>query len=1531
MRSSINLIFFCFVFACFRPSLALENTSPLIIDPRLHVVDTSIGLNQDSVYDMHVDDIGFLWLGTDEGLNRYDGQKVDIIRDIDGLLRNNPIYFILQPDPSTLILSTGKRGIVVFDLNKNTARSILDVPLRLEVDFKQFSDAMLIQENGNILVAMNEEIYRLDAKTFEATMVFRLTDTQVENMHSIRALYYENGLLLIGTTNGLLAYDEILDSSKVIFESLAINDHSADVKFLNRIEPDYLWIGTVKGLYKYNYGSLIKHIKSNWQLPPKLVVNSDLNIWDVKKNAAGQIYIGSEIGLLNYNQTKQELVFLLEPKKNVEVISNPAIKRLVFDANDNVWLATDKSGAFLWSPVSLLFKNVFKSAIHSSENNLSNNSVWSLNQTTENTLWVGTVNGLNKYDLDSGKIQIFNQSPSRFTDFSESDIQLIETFDQRYLWLSTGTGVRLFDTQETVFVDIAEKYSQEIKQTLDGFPHAIRFDGVGNLWSVNPESDLFYIDLKNKKVINFSTIAPEFPTPEVADMVGYDAITNMMLVASYGKLIGINIDDLSWKVLHQIHSNLVDFYSLPNAFVRDGTERIWLSYLGVGLFELDSQSFKERNHYNDSNILADNILYGLHVDHDGNLWFSSHSGIHRLSPTSSSVNSFHYAHGLSSVEFNQGAYTVLSSGDIAYGGNSGFTIFSPDKLSEEADRTPHQPIITSVSLASRELISPLTDLTGTTINLNYDDFGLSISFSIPSFNTTYTPRFGYRIINDKNVINYPVVANNKITIPTLPAGKYKIEVYNANKSRNQSEPAVLFVNVSYHPMLTPIAIVLYVLTFLSLLAFYLHRKSAMELALTQANKQVSLYNKRLNDALEATNSHIWEWSSESNLLVGERIKQEFTGTENASIVFEDYIARIYKDDVEDYINHWNAFLDKKIDHFDITYRFVDREGEILWYRDIGSLIDSENNNKALSIKGTYSNLTQSVAAQERLKLFGNAFKSTRDWVIIFDRNYSPVVANPTMIKAFGISGRKKNDLALNQIINNYHNEYRLLIKRMKELQLGEHWKDEVRLNVNQRQLTFLVDISAISMHKNSQSPDYFLVIGTDITQQIQAQSELQKLANYDVLTGLINRSLLIERMRHSIQFARRHQTKVYALFIDLDGFKPVNDSFGHQAGDKLLIEIANRIKNTFREQDSVARLGGDEFVVVLDEVADNQQISRIMQELCDLISQPISLGNTTVSVSACIGAAMYPEDADNAENLLRNADIAMYDAKAVNNRQHSFFNHAMNEQVHWDVVMRNKIRVATNQKEFINHYQPIIDASTGYTAGFELLLRWRDGETEVSPAQFIPIAEKTGCIVDITMDAIEATINDMANWYLSGFRGYVAINLSPLIFNGRPQLETICGMLRKHNLPVSSLRFEITESVLIDEPRKVTRYMQEIQNKGFLIALDDFGTGYSSLKYLKDFPIDILKIDKSFVDDIDSDRSTQSIVSSTLQMSRAMDIQTIAEGVETQEQLAYFARSGCGFLQGFIFSKAVDAAEAKLLINKQWFDVQESNVHRLEL
>ncbi|MDT3736395.1 MAG: EAL domain-containing protein [Denitratisoma sp.] len=444
-------------------------------------------------------------------------------------------------------------------------------------------------------------------------------------------------------------------------------------------------------------------------------------------------------------------------------------------------------------------------------------------------------------------------------------------------------------------------------------------------------------------------------------------------------------------------------------------------------------------------------------------------------------------------------------------------------------------------------------------------------------------------------------------------------------------------------------------------------------------------------------------------------------------------------------------------------------------------------------------------------------------------------------------------------------------------------------------------------------------VASDVTRHKESQALLYRAAHHDALTGLPNRKLMQERLRQGLARHDREGGTLALMLIDIDRFKTINDSLGHKAGDSMLCQVAERLAGSLREEDTVARLGGDEFVVVLPDVADEAGAAAVVHKLTAALVPPMKVDGRTIHCTASFGIALSPRDGEDVESLLKNADTAMYAAKRGGRNAHRFYAAEMNAAAARLLDLENALRGALERREFEVYYQPQVDlARDGAVCGFEALLRWRHPERGlIPPAEFIPLAEETGLIVPIGEWVLGEACRQARTWierFDPDLR--VAVNLSARQF-ARPGLaQTVAATLAACGLTARNLELELTESMIMDDPDQSGRILAELKAMGITLAVDDFGTGYSSLAYLRRFPIDVLKIDQSFVSDLVSNPDDAAICASIIAMAHSLRLKVVAEGVENDGQLGFLAQRGCDHAQGYLIGRPLPSVDATTLLGK---------------
>jgi diguanylate cyclase (GGDEF)-like protein/PAS domain S-box-containing protein len=594
------------------------------------------------------------------------------------------------------------------------------------------------------------------------------------------------------------------------------------------------------------------------------------------------------------------------------------------------------------------------------------------------------------------------------------------------------------------------------------------------------------------------------------------------------------------------------------------------------------------------------------------------------------------------------------------------------------------------------------------------------------------------------------------------------------------------------------------------------------------------------------------------------------------------------------------------------------EGDMVdsWYRrKDGSRFPVEAFRRALPsgaghvIITVVRDVTERRAAEEDLRRFRLAMDSSADLIVLIDRASMRFVdVNRTACRALGYTREELLGMGPQDVLPVSREE----LERDYDALLARPTANTDFIPRGMKSQYICKDGSKLPFESTrhvlrSGGSTIIAAISRDIRARLAIEEKVAYMAQFDALTGLPNRNLFQDRLAQAMALAKRNEWPMAVLFIDLDRFKLVNDTLGHRAGDKLLKEAAERLRSCIRGSDTVGRLGGDEFAAILTELAIPSNAGLVAQKIIDVLRQPFDLDGKETYVSASIGITLYPADSDSAEALVMNADAAMYRAKEQGRNNYQYFTRDMNERALLRVGLEAALRRALERNEYRLVYQPKAQLASGKICGFEALLRWDSDKGTVAPAEFIPVLEETGLIVPVGEWVLRTACQQIRDWQNAGLAvPPVSVNLSARQFEQKNLKDAVHRILRETGVDASLIEFEITESLLMHDPEAAARTLASLKESGVRLSMDDFGTGYSSLGYLKRFPIDKLKIDRTFVHDISTDPDGAALTRAIIHLAQNLRLTVVAEGVETEDQLAFLRANGCDEMQGYLFARPTD-------------------------
>ncbi|WP_249930455.1 EAL domain-containing protein [Pseudoalteromonas sp. S1612] len=1437
------------------------------------------------------DDIGYVWIATTQGLFRFDGYQVTPYENQTDL-KNNYIINMYKTNNGSILVSTQLAGSYLIDPSSLKAKQIYSG--HLNQDQEKYSPVIaVVEELTHFYFSIDSHVYRFDKKSKQLTLVASLPD---ENMF-IRALSLYQNTLYIGSDQGLYNYSFINNELQqtTLSDTQKVTNDSNNVKFLSVDQEFGLMVGTVEGMYRIAFDE-------NKNINPTAVSTliSDYNIWDYVNTPYGE-FIATESGLFEFDRATLKLTAILNFKDSSYNITENTINDIMFDESGLLWLGSRTHGVLTWAAQTKKFKRITLP-----ENNIVN----VIYQDTQQLLWIGTDDGLVRYNSKTKTSDLFLQSKDNKAAYGLSaigDIFPANTKGENYLWLATFFGLELFNKETGTFEQ--NKFITE---------HNLNTDYLFGITQVAPDkfayinNDNFYIFdgnsgenrvIKGLKELVSPLQAYAFHTPSTM-FPGELLLSTSDTFYRYNEATGTLTAIFKSKTAKK---NL--YHTVENYYYDAKRKLLWLATTQEGLIAVNAETYEQAHTFNKNNSLNTNSIFELIADDNDFLWVSSDNGLYKLNLDSLNVTTYTIKDGLSSNHFTALAALKLQNNELVFGNRSGVLQFDPDQFKSKQQNTQSKLAITNINLFSETLNYTPEKYRNEPLKLKHDDMGLTVRFS--NFDYKNISKTFYRVeLTGPSSLSYNDLKSNQVFFTKLQPGDYVLSV--STQQRNgvvTSEPVRLKFSVAYAPWQSPLAYACYFLAVTIILFLFFWQYRSRKIAIERAHRAAIHSKTQTELALKSNKSGVWNYSFADNTVNTAR---------GMELGFEDLPERI---DIQSFFNimhpderrriqsKWDTFIKQtQSQDWQATYRLRHKDGHWLWFHDLGQIIYNQDTKKPEYVSGIFTNITEQLANEQQAKILGEAFSQINDFLLILDENLMPFSANNSFMEVFsddGDEGAVTSELFIKAIGQTKCKEF---AATLKALQPKENWRTNAYVNTTKAQ-QHPIHLSATAVANEEGKVGYYVIVITDLTEQKRAENELRYLANYDALTGLPNRSLMNQKIENAITKAAKNDLQCAVIFIDLDKFKPVNDSFGHAVGDKLLCNITERVGLYLGDHATFGRQSGDEFLVLIENITSMSSLQHTLNEMSSELASKVIIEDFSINISASIGIALYPHDANSTDALIRNADIAMMHAKQAGRNGFQFFNEKMNEQIKQKLILENDLKDAAKDNQFFNHYQPVVNTKDKTISGVELLMRWENQGKLISPALFIPVAEETGLIDMLTEQALQRAITELAPVLSVNPLFYISLNVSPKHILKANITQRLSAILEKANIKPQQIRLEITENTLLEDKHKAAKQLKSLQAAGFKLFLDDFGTGYSSLTYLSQFPINVIKIDQSFVNSIGIDKGDESIIKTIYSLAENLELYCIAEGVETREQLDFLTNIGCHKLQGYYFARPMSASD----------------------
>ena len=1469
-----------------------------------HPVGAEYGLSQNTPNAIVQDPLGFIWVATNGGLNRFDGSQYRVFRHDDrrDSIPENQITTLAVEGPA-LWMGFRSQYIARMDVRDGSLRRYPHpgTPQRTSLPPVR----ALLARDHNLWIAIEGGVDVLDTTNGRISEV--LPHDPARDAAAQALAFDAGGRLLLARGRALLVIER--------GGARAIARTDAPIGQLLRDQDGTMWVAGEDGLFRLGPGDALEKA---WPLASHAPLQELPNVKALVESPDGALWLATaEQGLVRYVPASGEASRIVRQPGVPGTLQENNFNALFVDGSGTLWIGGSFIGPMRTHTSGDRFPYIY-SLGNVLENDIRIISIRGLAQDVQGDVWIATDN--------SRLVRMKPVSPAVFTEYTTAlntafpktagregaprVIRILRKSDEEF-WLGTNFGLAVLDIRTGAVRAVDLPGGSRMVSDLAS-------DARGRLYLALHKKGLHRYDPADGSLSAFS-----LPHDRNALEGNIAAITidrrGIVWAGGYGGLL--RLDPISGLMQRWYPSGARDDAKDSNvilSMLEDRHGRLWLGTMSG----LNRVLPKPQGRLDFPAMLAglpgaDNAptVFSVVEGPLGNLWLGTDVGLYRYDPERASVERFSTDQGLQAQEFNTKAALKLQDGRVMMGGVRGINLFDPRRIVPRTRLTPLRVVATRIGSQTWNEWTVDADGTARVLTLAEPGQALRVRVQRLDFSGFSPPRYRYRMVpHDTRWIDNGVL--DEFAYGRLPAGDYRLEIQATDRQGEWGDDVLSMpVHVATAWWRTRAMLALYgLLAALAALAALLTWTRRRQLEKRQ-NQATCERETRLNLALWGAGESFWDYDIDSNRLTVSYNPNE-DSTERVT-----HAVRIHPDDEPLVLARLRRYLNEgatgtltsqhRVSYADRGWHWVSTRGRAVKWDAQGDV---------QSISGTARDVTARLAAEHAQRIAVEVFQNMAEAVTVLDEGFRIVSTNDAFSTITGYPGDALAGEHIDILFGNAQARAAADIMQQRLIDEGQ-WTGEL-WHRHRDGHDFLCRVQATLVTHGSLASEgnglhYVLVLG-DVTEQRRAEQELRQLANYDPLTGLPNRSLFNRRLAEAIA-SHRNGRQFAVMFLDLDRFKDINDSLGHAIGDQVLRATGDRLRGIADADHLVARLGGDEFTVIVERMESPQDAYRIAHAILAGFARPLILENgLEFAISPSIGISLFPSDGTDAETLVRQADTAMYQAKADGRQMYRRYHPDMDAQAIQRLRMTTLLRGAVERDETWLVYQPRWCLRTGAITGVEALLRWRHPELgDVAPDVFIPLAEDTGLINAIGTWVANEACRDLAEWDAAGLPSVkMGINVSAaqLMREDFPGFITRCADVR--GIAPGRIELEITESMLMERPQLAGELLQLLRAIGIQIAIDDFGTGYSSLAYLRGLPVNTLKIDRAFVADLAHDPRDEAIIVAIITMAHSMGMKVVAEGVETEAQLAQLRRHGCDEAQGFLLARPMEAADCRAFLQR---------------